>query len=416
MQKENKKLEYKEIISKTYLKTVSAFANYNDGEIVFGVTDDYKVIGIKDPNEECLNIENQINDSIKPRPEYTLKINDDKTISLYVKQGKSTPYKYNGKAYKRNDSSTVEVDEIEEKRLILLGMNISFEEINIDEENLEFSYLSENLIKAMDLSSFNLDTLKSLNLYNSKFGYNNAAMLLADSNNFPGLDIAVFGNSINIFKRRISFAGESILKQYYDVLELFRSEYIVEKIEDGFRQKIELVPFDAFREAVANALVHRTWDIKANTKIEMHPDKIIISSPGGLVADMSKEDYINGNYSYLRNPIIANVFRRLNIIEAFATGIKRINDAYKDAIVKPIYDVTSSAISVTLPLIDQVNLSFNEKKVYDAMKQNYSYSRLEIEEISGFAKDTLIRILNTLVEKGIVEKSGKARATIYVKK
>lgn len=416
MQKENKKLEYKEIISKTYLKTVSAFANYNDGEIVFGVTDDYKVIGIKNPNDECLNIENQINDSIKPRPDYTLKINDNKTISLFVKQGKSTPYKYNGKVYKRSDSSTVEVDEIEEKRLILSGMNISFEEMNVDEENLEFSYLSENLIKAMDLSSFNLDTLKSLNLYNSKFGYNNAALLLADSNNFPGLDIAVFGNSINIFKKRISYAGESILKQYYDVLELFRNEYIVEKIEDGFRQKIELIPFDAFREAVANALVHRTWDIKANTKIEMHPDRIIISSPGGLVADMSKEDYINGNYSYLRNPIIANVFRRLNIIEAFATGIKRINEAYKDAIVKPIYDVTSSAISVTLPIIDQASLSFNEKKVYDAMKQNYSYSRLELEEISGFAKDTLIRILNSLVEKGIVEKSGKARATLYLKK
>ena len=416
MQKENKKLEYKETISKSYLKTVSAFANYNDGEIVFGVTDDYKVIGIENPNDECFNIENQINDSIKPRPDYTLKINDNKTISLFVKQGKSTPYKYNGKVYKRNDSSTVEVDEIEEKRLILSGMNISFEEMNVDEENLEFSYLSDNLIKAIGLSSFNLDTLKSLNLYNSKYGYNNAALLLADSNNFPGLDIAVFGNSINIFKKRISYAGESILKQYYDALELFRSEYIVEKIEDGFRQKIELVPFDAFREAVANALVHRTWDIKANTKIEMHPDRIIISSPGGLVADMSKEDYINGNYSYLRNPIIANVFRRLNIIEAFATGIKRINDAYKDAIVKPIYDVTSSAISVTLPIINQASLSFNEKKVYDAMKQNYSYSRLELEEISGFAKDTLIRILNSLVEKGIVEKSGKARGTMYVKK
>ena len=116
-------------------------------------------------------------------------------------------------------------------------MNISFEEMNIDEKNLEFGYLSDNLIKELDLSSFNLDTLKSLNLYNSKFGYNNAAKLLADSNNFPGLDIAVFGNSINVFKKRISFAGESILKQYYDVLELFRSEYIVEKIEDGFRKK-----------------------------------------------------------------------------------------------------------------------------------------------------------------------------------
>ena len=200
------------------------------------------------------------------------------------------------------------------------------------------------------------------------------------------------------------------------MLELFKSEYIVEKIENGFRQKIELIPFDAFREAVANALVHRTWDIRANTKIEMHPDKIIISSPGGLVADMSKEDYVKGNYSYLRNPIIANVFRRLNIIEAFATGIKRINDAYKNALVKPIYEVTSGAISVTLPIIDQNNLSSNEKKVYDVMKINYSYSRLELEELSGFAKDTLIRILNSLVEKGIIEKTGKARATLYMKK
>ncbi len=416
MQKENKKLEYKETISKTYLKTVSAFANYNDGEIIFGITDDYRIIGVVSPGDACLNIENQINDSIKPRPEYNLKINEDDTISLFVKQGKSTPYRYCGKAYKRNDSSTIEVDDIDEKRLILAGMNISFEEMYIDEEELNFNYLSKHLINAMDLSAFNMDTLKSLNLYSSKSGYNNAAKLLADNNNFPGLDIAIFGNSINIFKKRLSFAGESILKQYYDALELFKSEYVVEKIEKGFREKIELIPFEAFREAVANALVHRTWDIRANTKIEMHPDKIIISSPGGLVADMTKEDYIKGNYSYLRNPIVANVFRRLNIIEAFATGIKRINDSYKNALVKPIYDVTSAAISVTLPIIDQNYLSANEKKVYDVMKQNYSYNRLELEELSGFAKDTLIRILNSLVEKGIIEKNGKARATLYIKK
>ena len=93
--------------------------------------DNYKDIGIVNPNDECLNIENQINDSIKPRPDYTLKINDNKTISLFVKQGKSTPYKYNGKVYKRSDSSTVEVDEIEEKRLFLSGMNISFEKMNV---------------------------------------------------------------------------------------------------------------------------------------------------------------------------------------------------------------------------------------------------------------------------------------------
>ena len=413
MQKENRKLEYKEIITKNYLKTVSAFANYNDGEIIFGISDDYRVIGVENSIAACLTIENQINDSIKPRPDYDLKINENNTISLYVKKGNATPYRYNGKAYKRNDSSTVEVDEVDEKRLILSGMNISFEEISIGEKDLCFSYLEKKLTEAIDLSAFNLDTLKSLSLYTTKTGYNNAAKMLADENDFPGLDIAVFGNSINIFKKRITLAGESILKQYYEVLEIFKNEYIVEKIESGFRKNFELVPFDAFREAVANALVHRTWDININTKIEMHPDKIIISSPGGLVADMTKEDYIKGNYSFLRNPIIANVFRRLNIIEAFATGIRRINASYNDSLVKPIYDVTSSAISVTLPIIDSNNLSLNEKMVYAVMKQNYSYSRADLEKLSGFPRDTLIRILNGLIEKGVVGKNGSGRATIY---
>lgn len=45
-------------------------------------------------------------------------------------------------------------------------------------------------------------------------------------------------------------------------------------------KKVELISFEAYREALANAIVHRTWDINANTKIEMYQDKIIISSPG----------------------------------------------------------------------------------------------------------------------------------------
>lgn len=145
MEREGKALEYKETVTKTYLKTVSAYANYNDGIIVFGVTDDYKVVGIKNAKDVCLNIENQINDSIKPRPDFTLKINEDNTITLCVKHGKATPYRYDGKAYKRNDSSTVEVDEIDEKRLVMFGLNISYEELFINDEELNFSFLEKTI-------------------------------------------------------------------------------------------------------------------------------------------------------------------------------------------------------------------------------------------------------------------------------
>jgi ATP-dependent DNA helicase RecG len=415
MEKESKFLEYKEQITKTYLKTVSAFANYNDGEIIFGVTDDFNIIGVENPNDACLNIENQINDSIKPLPNYSLRINKDNTISLFVKKGFNTPYRYNGKCYIRNDSSTIEADDLAEKRLILEGMNLNYEDLPCKKDELSFEILSKKIVEALNLSKFDKDVLKSLNLYSDTNGYNNAAYLLSDNNNFLGLDIVVFGNNINEFRRRYTFDNVSILKQYYDAIDIYKNEYTIEKIEGSLRVKHELIPFEAFREAIANALVHRAWDVRANIKVEMHPDKVRISSPGGLVAGMSNEDYINGNYSSLRNPIIAEVFHRLNIIEKFATGIKRINSAYLDKIVKPTFLITSGAIAITLPVVNAINLTSNEQKIYDVLKQNYSYQRNEIESLSGMEKSTVIRILNSLIEKGLVEKEGSAKATVYRK-
>lgn len=72
----------------------------------------------------------------------------------------------------------------------------------------------------------------------------------------------------------------------------------------------------------------------------MYEDQIEISSPGGLPAGVSKEEYLYGNISVLRNPIIAGVFDRLNIIEKFGTGIARINEEYLHSMAKPLFDVS----------------------------------------------------------------------------
>ena len=74
MRKESKEIEFKEKISKSYLKTVSAYSNYKDGKIIFGINDNGDIIGLEKVTENKLNIENTINDSIKPKPEYTLDI------------------------------------------------------------------------------------------------------------------------------------------------------------------------------------------------------------------------------------------------------------------------------------------------------------------------------------------------------
>ena len=108
--RETKTLECKETVTNTFLKTVSAFSNYDGGTIFFGIDDDGNVKGLPDVRQACLDIENKINDSISPQPNYTLEIqNNDQTIKLTVKSGLQKPYLYRSKAYKRNDTATIVV-------------------------------------------------------------------------------------------------------------------------------------------------------------------------------------------------------------------------------------------------------------------------------------------------------------------
>lgn len=138
--REDKCLEFKENIqSNTFLKTISAFANYGTGEIIFGIDDDGIIKGVDNPEEACLRLENKINDNLKPIPRYELDIGNDSTITLKVFESDFKPYLYKGKAYKRYDSSTIEVDRLELNRLILEGNNQSYEEITSKKQNLTFT-------------------------------------------------------------------------------------------------------------------------------------------------------------------------------------------------------------------------------------------------------------------------------------
>lgn len=169
--RETRILEFKETIMNTFLKTVSAFSNYDGGTILFGVDDDGNVKGLPDVKQTCLDIENKINDSISPQPNYTLEIqNNDQTIKLTVKSGLQKPYLYKSKAYKRNDTATIEVDTPEFSRLVLDEKNIRFEELSCEDQELSFEILHHKLKESIQIETFNRDTLKTLNLYDNVNG------------------------------------------------------------------------------------------------------------------------------------------------------------------------------------------------------------------------------------------------------
>lgn len=416
--RESRTLEYKSDLTNSFLKTVSAFSNFGTGKIIFGIADDGTIIGMDNPDQKCLDIENKINDAISPKPEYSLVINrSNKVITLEVKEGKYKPYLYKGKAYRRSDTASVEVDQIELKRLTLEGNNLYFESLASNAESMTFSELERKLVEKLGITALSDDTLRTLGLFTKDGQLNNAAELLSDVNSFPGIDAARFGCSIDEILDRESFVNISVLAQYDKAIMIYRRYYQYEQIKGVDRTTIEKIPEKAFREAVANALIHRTWDINANIRISMFEDKIEISSPGGLPDGISEDEYLNGNISTLRNPILGNVFFRLRYIEMFGTGVQRIIEAYKTCLVQPQFKIKENSITVVLPTLSSTaSVTSDGSRVLDLLNGGIRYSSSEIAVKMNWSKDKAIRVLNVLVENGYTVKHGTGRGTKYSKK
>lgn len=418
--KEKHNLEFKAEVARTFLKTISAYANYNNGEIIFGVDDNGDLVGIESAKDESLRIENMINDSIVPVPNFEIEVKEvgGKTIIvLEVKKGKDTPYYYQGKAYKRSDTSTVEVDRFELRRLAIEGINMDYEERKASSQDLSFTILESGLKEKAGIERINLDILKTLNLFNKDGYYNIAGELLADRNDiaFSGIDIVKFGKDINKILYRETISHKSLLAQFDRVIEIFEQYYQYEEIDGYNRIKKELIPKEAFRESLANAIVHRVWDTNSYIQIAMYEDRIEINSPGGLPEGISEEEYLYGNISVLRNPIIAGVFYRLDIIEKFGTGIARIIEEYIHSISKPGFDVSENNIRIVLPVteIGKLDLSEDELLIYGLLKKEIELSRREIDLKSGFEKSKTLRIINSLLDKNIMQKLGKGAGITY---
>jgi ATP-dependent DNA helicase RecG len=136
-------------------------------------------------------------------------------------------------------------------------------------------------------------------------------------------------------------------------MEMFDKWYAPYEVVEGAERVARIqIPKDAYRGAVANAIIHRRYDIGGAVQIAMYSDRIEITSPGGLPEGLSETAYLYSQISIPRNLIIAEVFHRLQIIEKFGTGIDRIREEYNTFSSKPQFEISDVLIRVVLPMID----------------------------------------------------------------
>jgi len=411
-------LEFKEKMSNTLYKTISAFANYSDGKILIGIADDGSIVGVDDVQALKLSLENAINDNVLPRPDYEIKESeyDEKSIiEIHIRKGRNVPYLYKGDAYRRMDTSTIKINENELFDLLLKKRNLTYDASESNIQNLKFDDLEKTLNAKLNLTKADINVLISLGL--SKEGkFNIAAELLSNQNEIPNsfIDIVKFGNSTSVFLDRNRYEKCSVLTQYQETINMFQLHYKPYQVVEGFERVTKVrVPEEAFREAVANAIVHRDYLVNGGIQISMYVNRIEIDSPGGLPEGITKENYLNDLVSVPRNPVLAGVFYRLGIIELFGTGVRRIIDAYIGCELKPNFVIGESRIKFVLPVINYSENISDEEKVINILSIKNETYRKEIEELLGLNKTQAITIINYLLNERKITNVGSGPNTKY---
>lgn len=341
---EGKTLEFKENTKsiQKLVQTIVAFANTAGGTLVVGIRDKTKdVIGLANVLEEEERVANAIADSVSPLliPSLQLHTWRDRDLLLITVPHGFGPYYIKSKGIEEGtyirfgstnrlaDAVTIlEIQRLKEHKYFdeQANFDCSVNEINFDLAKELFANMSKKLTDR---------TAKSLGLivqYHTKeLPSNGAVLLFADNYNefFPDAIIRL-GRFSGKDKSQIidQQSLEVPISIALDPIIAFirRHTSMAAEIGETRRKDIPQYPPEVIREAVINALLHTDYSIKgASIQIAIFEDRLEITNPGCLPFGLSFEAALSG-ISQLRNRVIGRVFRELNLIEQWGSGLGRM--------------------------------------------------------------------------------------------
>ena len=414
-------------------KTVIAFANGDGGTVYIGVEDDGAVTGVEDPDGTMLQAANALRDAIRPDVTLFVACNaeelEGKTIvTLRVQRGTARPYYLAGKGIRpegvfvRFGASTVPATEAAILDMIRETSGDCYEASRSLNQQLTFQKAGEYFQKQG--LAFGEQQKRTLGLIGSDGTYTNLALLLSEQC-IHTLKLAVFqGSRKTVFRDRAELTG-SLLNQldeafaYIDRFNNTHADYRgLERVD------VRDYPVQAIREALLNAIIHRDYSFRAPTLISIFDDRIEFVSVGGLVRGLTKEDILLG-VSAPRNEQLANVFYRLRLIEAYGTGLPKIQECYREQPVQPVIEIADHAFKVTLPNLNYgqeaqtaetrrtSGLTEREATVLALLEERGSITRREVEKALGVSQATAILALREMTRKGLLRKTGGGRTQAY---
>jgi predicted HTH transcriptional regulator len=439
---------------KSWLKSVSAFANTAGGVLIFGVTNVGEVIGLEDVRSDSEFISQKIKERISPFPEAIVTLHqaeDGKQLVLVqVPAGAETPYYYTGdgvtEAYIRIGNESVLADPTELKRLVLRGKNSSYDSMisPYHYEDFAFSKLRERY-KSWTGNSMTEKSFESFGIKDAQGHLTNAGALLADESpirwsrlfctRWSGLDKS--GGKIDALDSA-EYTGSLVILLEEGIRFVKRNmKTLWKKMPESRVEMPDYCERSVF-EALVNALIHRDYLINGSeVHMDMFDDRLVIYSPGGMPdGTQVQERNVNDIPSTRRNPILADIFARLGYMERQGSGLSKIKTAYEKSPnflpeMEPTFRSNRVEFTVNLPNLNfkasgdgALNGALNgvlngvltegQKLLLEIWRKDPTMTQKAIAETTSLSQRTVQRIAKELSESGRLEHVGSRKSGRWI--
>ena len=423
---------------KSWLKSVSAFANGLGGSLFYGIDNDGIVKGLDDVQHVCETISSRIRDYMDPLPEVEMIPHDMDglpILQLKVNAGHYTPYYYVGDgqriAFVRVGDESMPATAEQMVRLVLKGSNKTFDSLVTDykAEDNTFVILA-NTFKKRTTQEWNKKFLVSFGLVTNSGVLTNAGALFADDcplwqsrlyctrwdgkDKSDAINDAEFtGNILLLLREAMNFVKSNTRRGW-------------EKLPNGRKNKPEYAE-RAVLEAMVNHFIHRDYTVMGSeVHLDIYDDRLTITSPGGMYNGMLIQDLdIADVSSERRNPILANVMAQLDYMEKRGSGLTRICnetkalEGYKDEL-KPVFKSTPTQFQTIIfassdtPNVgdhdgdmSETKLTERQQKILDIIKESPTITGKQMSETLSVSQRTIERDLSAMQKIGVLKREGK---------
>lgn len=440
----DKKLTLEEKKPKSWLKSVSAFANCRGGDLLFGVANDDTLVGLTNAQEVSEKISEFLKTRMDPIPETNMEIHEEdgkRFIILKILSGIETPYYYVGDgnriAYIRVGNESVPAGALELKRLVLRGSNTTFDSLTsrYPYEKYAFTKL-RSVYRQRTGKELTESDFVSFGLIDDNGMLTNAGALLADESpmrhsrifctRWNGLDKAS-GVMEAIDDAEYSGCLISLLQDGENFVR-HNTKMRWKKMPDG-RIEMPDIPERAAFECIVNGLIHRDYlELGSEVHIDIFDDRMEIYSPGGMFDGSFVQDLDTDHVpSKRRNPVIADIFSRMNYMERRGSGFKKVKDDYRREVnyrpeLEPKFYSDATSFWVTLynlnynvPVekvaIDEVKVAIQNKNVSIEKKQVMFEEKLNTTNFTKQTKNKISRLFSKYGMESIIGRSDIIQVT-----